>query len=113
LTKAPITVQAHIKRLDERMGKGKALREKALCQAQAEWELPAERPDPVDILIESSKGRLEALLIAVIISLSALVWRASHPRLAVLRRAPGQPAVQRCAAASRKQNLAEPADRVT
>jgi hypothetical protein len=30
LTKAPITVQAHIKRLDERMAKGKALREKAL-----------------------------------------------------------------------------------
>ena len=46
--------------------------------------MPAERPDPVEILIESSKGRLEALLIAVIIFLSALVWRASHPRLAVL-----------------------------
>jgi hypothetical protein len=30
LTKAPITVQANIKRLAERMAKGKALREKAL-----------------------------------------------------------------------------------
>ena len=31
---------------------------------------------------------LEALLIAVIVSLFALVWRASHPKLAVLGRAP-------------------------
>jgi len=31
---------------------------------------------------------LEALLIAVVVSLFALVWRASHPRLAVLGRAP-------------------------
>ena len=33
---------------------------------------------------------LEALLIAVIVSLFALVWRASHPRLAVLGRVPGR-----------------------
>ena len=33
---------------------------------------------------------LEALLIAVIVSLFALVWRASHPRLAVLGRIPGR-----------------------
>ena len=64
------------------------LREKVRRQAQAEWELPAERPDPVEILFESSKGRLHALLIAVIIFLSALVWRANHPRLAVLGRTP-------------------------
>jgi hypothetical protein len=44
LTKAPISVQAHIKRLDERMAKGKALEEKALHQAQAEWKLPANAP---------------------------------------------------------------------
>jgi len=33
---------------------------------------------------------LEALLIAVIVSLFALVWRSSHPRLAVLARIPGR-----------------------
>jgi MFS superfamily sulfate permease-like transporter len=33
---------------------------------------------------------LEALLIAVVVSLFALVWRASHPGLAVLGRIPGQ-----------------------
>ena len=54
---------------------------------------------------------LEALLIAVIVSLFALVWRASQPRLAVLGRVPRQPAVQRRPAASGKQNRAGPADR--
>jgi len=62
LTKAPIPPQTHIKRLDERKAIGKALREKALRQAQAEWKLPADRPDPVEMLIESSKGRVEELL---------------------------------------------------
>ena len=62
LTKAPIPPQTHIKRLDERKAIGKALREKALRQAQAEWKLPAVRPDPVEMLIESSKGRVEELL---------------------------------------------------
>ena len=67
LTKTPFTVQAHIKRLGERMAVGKTRREEALHQAQAERELPAGRYDPADIQIESSKGRLDALLIAVII----------------------------------------------
>ena len=62
LTKAPIPVQTHTLRVAERIAKGKALREKALRQAQAEWKPPADRPDPVDTLIESSKGRLEELL---------------------------------------------------
>ena len=62
LTKAPIPPQTHIQRLDERKAIGKALREKALRQAQAEWKLPAVRPDPVEMLIESSKGRVEELL---------------------------------------------------
>jgi uncharacterized protein (DUF2252 family) len=62
LTKAPIPPQTHIKRLDERMAKGKALREKAHRKSQAEWNLPADRPDPVDILVESSKGRMPELI---------------------------------------------------
>ena len=40
----------------------KPLREKALRQAQAEWKPPADRPDPVEMLVESSKGRVEELL---------------------------------------------------
>ena len=62
LTKAPIPPQTHILRLDERIAKGKALRETAPRKAQAEWKPPADRPDPVDMLVESSKGRLEELI---------------------------------------------------
>ena len=62
LTKAPVPPQTHILRLDERLAKGKALRGIALRQAQAEWKRPADRPDPIDILIESSKGRMEELI---------------------------------------------------
>jgi uncharacterized protein (DUF2252 family) len=62
LTKAPIPAQTHIKRLDERMAKGKALREKVHRKSQAEWKMPADRPDPVDILVENSKGRMEELI---------------------------------------------------
>ncbi len=54
---------------------------------------------------------LEALLIAVIVSLFALVLRASHPRLAVLGRIPRPAGIQRYPAASRKQNHAGPVDR--
>jgi len=62
LTKALIPPQTHALRLDERIAKGKALREIALRKAQAEWKPPADRPDPVDILMESSKGRVEELI---------------------------------------------------
>ena len=62
LTKAKIPVQTHILRLEERKAQGKALREKASRQAQAEWKPPADRPNPVDTLVASSKGRVEELL---------------------------------------------------
>jgi uncharacterized protein (DUF2252 family) len=62
LTKAPIPPQTHIMKLNERLAKGKALREVASRKAQAEWKLPTERPDPVDILIENSQGRIEELI---------------------------------------------------
>jgi uncharacterized protein (DUF2252 family) len=62
LTKAPIPPQTHIMKLNERLAKGKALREAASRKAQAEWKPPAERPDPVDILIENSQGRMEELI---------------------------------------------------
>ena len=62
LTIAPVPPQTHVLRLDERLANGKALREKALRKAQAEWKPPADRPDPVDMLIENSKGRVEELI---------------------------------------------------
>ena len=62
LTKAPIPVQTHRLKIEERLAKGKALREVTSRKAQREWKAPANRPDPVDLLIESSKGRMEELL---------------------------------------------------
>jgi uncharacterized protein (DUF2252 family) len=62
LTKAQVPVQTHILRLEERLAKGKALREQVSRKAQAEWNPPASRRDPVDLLVESSQGRLEELL---------------------------------------------------
>ena len=62
LTKAPIPVQTHTLRMEERIAKGKALREVTARNAQKEWKPPADRADPVDLLIESSKGRMEELL---------------------------------------------------
>ncbi len=62
LTKAAVPVQTHLLRNSERLAKGKALREIAPLSAQAEWVAPAGRPDPVDMLVESSKGRIEELL---------------------------------------------------
>jgi uncharacterized protein (DUF2252 family) len=49
-------------RFEERIAKGKALREKASRSSQAEWKPPADRRDAVDLLVESSAGRLEDLL---------------------------------------------------
>ncbi len=51
-----------IRRLEERIASGKALRERAPRKAQAEWKPPANRADPVELLVESSQGRLEDLL---------------------------------------------------
>jgi uncharacterized protein (DUF2252 family) len=62
LTKAPIPVQTHTLRLEERTAKGKALRDVAARNAQKEWKPHANRADPVELLIENSKGRLEELL---------------------------------------------------
>ncbi len=62
LTKAPIPVQTHTLKVKERLAKGKALREVAARQAQKQWKPPAKRADPVELLIESSKGRMEELL---------------------------------------------------
>jgi uncharacterized protein (DUF2252 family) len=62
LTKAPIPLQTHTLKIEERLAKGKALRDVASRTSQSEWKTPAKRPDPIDLLIESSKGRVEELL---------------------------------------------------
>ncbi|MGE5374845.1 MAG: DUF2252 domain-containing protein, partial [Bacteroidota bacterium] len=62
LTKAPIPVQTHTLKVEDRLAKGKALRDVASRKAQKDWKPPAKRPDPIDLLIESSKGRVEELL---------------------------------------------------
>lgn len=62
LTTAPIPAQTHILRLEERIAKGKALRDIATRKAQEEWPPPVNRANPIDLLIESSKGRVDELL---------------------------------------------------
>ena len=62
LTKAPVPVQTHTLKYEERIAKGKALRDVATRKSQMEWTPPANRADPVELLIESSKGRVEELL---------------------------------------------------
>ena len=62
LAKAAIPVQTHTLKIEERLVKGKALRDVASRKAQKDWKPPANRPDPIDLLIESSKGRVEELL---------------------------------------------------
>jgi uncharacterized protein (DUF2252 family) len=62
LTKAPVPEQTHTLKVEERLARGKALRDRASRKAQKDWKPPADRPDPVELLIESSKGRVEELL---------------------------------------------------
>ena len=54
--------QTHTLRLEERLATGKALRENCSRKAQAEWNPPADRADPIDLLINNSQGRLEDLI---------------------------------------------------
>jgi hypothetical protein len=54
--------QTHTLRLEERLAAGKALRDRATRKSHAEWNPPDNRPDPVDLLIENSQGRMEDLI---------------------------------------------------
>jgi hypothetical protein len=62
LTKAPVPVQTHALGVKERLAKGRALRDVAARNAQQTWNPSANHPDPVDLLIASSVGRVEKLL---------------------------------------------------
>jgi len=47
--------------LEERLAQGKLLRQSAPRSAHGLWKPAVDRPDPVEMLIESSRGRLESL----------------------------------------------------
>src|SRR5215472_589344 len=49
-------------KLDERRAKGAEWRKQVPFDAQAEWKPPANRADPVEILIEQGKTRIQELL---------------------------------------------------
>jgi uncharacterized protein (DUF2252 family) len=48
--------------VEERMSRGKALREKVPRSSHAHWTAPAGRPDPIEVLQHSDRGRLPELL---------------------------------------------------
>jgi len=54
--------QTHTLGLEERMAAGKALRQQCARKAHASWDPPADRADPVELLIENSQGRIEELI---------------------------------------------------
>ena len=56
-------VQEHATtKLDERRAKGADWRRQVPLTAQAEWKPPANRADPVEILVEQGKSRIQELL---------------------------------------------------
>ena len=46
----------------ERLKAGRALRKKVPRKDHASWTAPANRPDPIKLLIESDRGRIPSLL---------------------------------------------------
>ncbi|MCO6451975.1 MAG: DUF2252 domain-containing protein [Caldilineales bacterium] len=54
--------QTHLKSPSERLAIGKALREQASRKAQGEFRPSEHRADPIELLIENSKGRVEELV---------------------------------------------------
>ena len=47
---------------EERKAAGKALRDKCPRRSHATWKAPSNRPDPVELLIQSSKDRIPNLV---------------------------------------------------
>jgi hypothetical protein len=46
----------------ERQAAGRNLRERTPLKSHAQWDATLRRHDPIDLLVESSKGRIVALL---------------------------------------------------
>lgn len=61
-TAGQILPQTHVQPLAERYTAGKAMRQDCPRSAQSEWQPPAGRADPVELLIENSRGRMEDLI---------------------------------------------------
>jgi Uncharacterized protein conserved in bacteria (DUF2252) len=51
-----------IRSREDRLARGKALRDKVSRRSHAGWKAAGNRQDPVDILMHSNKGRIEELL---------------------------------------------------
>ena len=47
---------------EERLSAGRALRSKVSRKSHSGWKPPADRPDPIQLLIESDQGRIAKLL---------------------------------------------------
>lgn len=62
LAVAELPPQTHIQPVAERIAAGKALRQKCPRNAHADWQPPADRADPVELLIKNSEGREEHLV---------------------------------------------------
>jgi hypothetical protein len=54
--------QTHTGLVEERVAAGKALRQQCSRRSHAEWNPPADREDPVELLVENSRGRMEELI---------------------------------------------------
>jgi uncharacterized protein (DUF2252 family) len=59
---AELPPQTHTLSIKERMKKGRALRERTARKQHAAWKAPADRRDPIEILIAQGKTRLHDLL---------------------------------------------------
>jgi uncharacterized protein (DUF2252 family) len=58
----PVLPQSHNSPVADRMAIGKALRDQCSRKAQAEWKSPAKRANPIDLLVENSRGRIAELV---------------------------------------------------
>lgn len=54
--------QTHTLRKEQRIAAGKELRKRTSRMSHAEWIPPADRPDPIKLLIQNSQGRVENLI---------------------------------------------------
>src|SRR6516162_10031537 len=59
--KSSPTLQTHATRT-ELVAMGKSLRDRCPRTAHAVWRPPSDRPDPLDLLVESSQGRIPRLI---------------------------------------------------
>ena len=57
-----LPAQDHARSIDDRTAEGKAMRDNCSRAMQGIWEAPADRADPVELLIQTSQGRQEGLV---------------------------------------------------